>query len=112
MAGAQTQHYDDGNFEAEVLGSSQPVLVDFWAEWCGPCQMLGPTIDELAVEYAGRVKVGKVDVDKAVRVASRYDVQSIPTVILFVGGQPVERMLGLKKKSDYKTLLDAKLVAG
>ncbi len=107
MAGAHTLTFDENNFESEVLQSQTPVLVDFWAEWCGPCVMLAPTIDELAEEYAGRVKVGKVNVDQAPNLAARYGVQSIPTVILFDKGQPVERIVGAHPKSHYKQILDA-----
>lgn len=111
MAGPNTLTFDDSNFDAEVLKSSQPVLVDFWAEWCGPCLLLGPTIDELATEYAGKVKIGKLDIDRAQRIAAAYGVQSIPTVIMFKNGQPVEKMVGARKKGDYKVYLE-KLIAG
>jgi thioredoxin 1 len=111
MAGANTLKLDESNFDAEVLQSSVPVLVDFWAEWCGPCQMLAPTIDELASEYAGKVKVGKCDIDKAPGLASTYGVQSIPTVLLFEHGKAVERIVGAKHKREFKTMLDAKIGA-
>jgi thioredoxin 1 len=109
MAGANTLHFDDANFETEVLKSSTPVLVDFWAEWCTPCVALAPTIDELANDYQGKVKVGKVDVDKAPKVAAQFGILNIPTVIIFKTGQPVERIVGGKRKSDYKTLIDSKI---
>ncbi len=109
MAGENTLHFDESNFDAEVLKSPQPVLVDFWAEWCGPCLMLAPTIDELAGEYAGKIKVGKCDVDKAQRLASQYGVQNIPTVLLFANGKPVQRIVGAKNKRDYKAVLDQAL---
>jgi thioredoxin 1 len=108
MAGANTLTFTDANFDAEVIQSDKPVLVDFWAEWCGPCQLLAPTIDELAGEYAGRVKVGKVDVDSAQKVAFKYGIQQIPTVMVFDKGQPVERMIGAKNKREYKAILDAR----
>jgi thioredoxin 1 len=108
MAGANTKAFDDTNFDTEVLQASEPVLVDFWAEWCGPCKLLGPTIDELADEYAGKVKVGKVDVDKAGGTARRYNVQSIPTVVLFEKGEPVERFVGIRKKRDYQLALNSR----
>src|SRR5438132_2210 len=109
MAGANTLKIDDNNFETEVLKSSVPVLLDFWAEWCGPCLMLGPTIDELAGEYQGRAKVGKVDVDHAQSLAGKYGVQNIPTVILFQNGQPAVRIVGARNKREYKSAIDAAL---
>jgi thioredoxin 1 len=109
MAGPDTLTFTEENFESEVTNASEPVLVDFWAEWCGPCQMVGPVIDELASEYKGKAKVGKVDVDNASALASQFGVQNIPTVILFENGQPVERVVGAKRKSDYAQLLDARL---
>ena len=89
MAGANTLLFDEGNFEDEVLKSEVPVLVDFWAQWCGPCLMLAPTIEEIAATYAGKAKVGKVNVDEAARLASQYGIQNIPTVLIFhQGHQP------------------------
>ncbi len=109
MAGANVHAFDDSNFEAEVLNSDTPVLVDFWAEWCGPCQMLGPVIDEIADEYAGKIKVGKVDVDKAPQTAARFGIQNIPTVILFDKGQPVESFVGVRRKGDYQAAINSAL---
>ena len=86
------------NFVAEVLQSPLPVLVDFWAAWCGPCRAVAPTVEALAVEYAGKLKVVKLDVDEAGDVAGQFGVQSIPTLMLFKGGQPVEQLIGAQSK--------------
>ena len=88
----------DANFAEEVLQSSVPVLVDFWAEWCGPCKVIAPTIDQLSVEYAGKMKVVKLDVDANMEISSRYSVLNIPTLILFKDGHPVEKMIGALPK--------------
>jgi thioredoxin 1 len=88
----------DANFAEEVLQSSVPVLVDFWAEWCGPCKVIAPTIDQLSVEYAGKMKVVKLDVDANNEISSRYSVLNIPTLILFKDGHPVEKMIGALPK--------------
>jgi thioredoxin 1 len=106
MAGAHILTFDDGNFEAEVLKSELPVLVDFWAQWCGPCLMLAPTIEELAETYAGKAKVGKVNVDEAAGLASKYAIQNIPTVLIFHKGAPAERIVGAKHKREYQAVLD------
>ena len=101
MAGADTVTFTSANFKSEVLDSSTPVLVDFWAEWCGPCRMLGPTIDQVATEVKGKAKVGKLDIDSAQEVAVQLGIQSIPTVILFKNGQAVNRWVGIRPKGDY-----------
>ena len=88
----------DESFEQEVLNSEVPVLVDFWAAWCGPCRMIAPTVDQLAVEYAGKLKVVKLDVDQNPDVSGRLGVMSIPTLMVFKGGQMVERILGAVSK--------------
>lgn len=106
MAGPHTLEFTEDNFEAEVKNAEGPVLVDFWAEWCGPCKLLGPTIDELATENEGKIKVGKFDVDKGGAVTTDFGIQSIPTVILFKGGEVVERIVGAQSKDNYQRLID------
>jgi len=106
MAGEDTLIFSDDNFESDVLQSSEPVLVDFWADWCAPCRALGPVIDELATEYRGRVKIGKLDTDANQQTAIRFSVQSIPTIMLFKDGQMVKRWVGITPKKDFKSALD------
>jgi thioredoxin len=96
-------------FEEEVLKSETPVMVDFWAEWCGPCKALGPTIDIIAGEYAGKMKVYKLDVQTEPAVASKYGVSSIPTLLIFKGGEVAERLVGMKPKQDITARIDALL---
>ncbi len=91
-------HLDEKNFEAEVIRSSTPVLVDFWAEWCGPCKMIAPVIDQLSVELQGKMKVAKVNVDESPQLAGLYKVMSIPTLLVFKGGQPVDQVVGVMPK--------------
>lgn len=107
MAGANVQKFTDDNFKGEVLDSSEPVLVDFWATWCGPCRAIAPMIDQIAAENVGTIKVGKVDVDENRDVAMKYDIQSIPTLIIFKGGKPVQRMQGVQSKSKLQEALDS-----
>ena len=96
----------DANFSSEVLESTEPVLVDFWAPWCGPCRQLTPIIEELASEYEGSVKVRKLNVDEAGKTAQDYGISSIPTLLLFKGGEVAERVVGVKPKGHLKELLD------
>lgn len=105
MAG-QVQEFTDGTFQEDVLGSDQPVLVDFWAPWCGPCKMLTPTIEALAEKYSGKIKVGKLNTDENRQAAINYQINSIPTLIVFKGGQPVDRILGLQPQDRIAQLLD------
>lgn len=107
MAGANMQHFNDGNFEAEVLKSSVPVLVDFWAEWCAPCKALMPTIEAVASEFQGRAKVGKADLEQTMSNAAKLGVQSIPTVLIFKGGKVVSKIVGVKSKTEFTTALEA-----
>lgn len=94
------------NFDEEVLGAELPVLVDFWASWCGPCRMFSPIVDEFAEDNEGKVKVGKVNVDDEPELAARYSVMSIPTAILFKDGEIEETMVGVQSKEDLEALLD------
>lgn len=96
----------DANFEAEVVNSDKPVLVDFWAPWCGPCRMIGPVIEELAKEYEGKVKVCKLNTDEAQDTAGKYQISAIPTILLFKGGKVEQQLVGLQSKEDLKKQLD------
>ncbi len=107
MAGKDTLEFTDANFDTEVLNADKPVLVDFWAEWCMPCRMLGPTIDEVASTYAGKAKVGKVDTDSNRNVSVKYGIAAIPTVLLFHKGKIVKKFVGLTNKKDIEAALNA-----
>ncbi len=98
--------FTDGNFDSEVVKSGVPVLVDFWAEWCGPCRLMGPILDELAPAYAGKLKIGKLNVDENQNSPSQFGVMNIPTMIVFRGGKEVERIVGALSKSDLQKKID------
>jgi len=99
----------DTNFDGEVLSSDKPVLVDFWAEWCGPCRMLAPTIEELAAEYSGKAKVGKLDTDNNRDTAVKFGISAIPTVMVFKDGEVTKKFVGLPTKKELKAALDTAL---
>jgi thioredoxin 1 len=94
------------NFSQEVLKSTTPVVVDFWAEWCGPCKMIAPVLDELATEYDGKVKIGKVNIDEHQQLAINYGINSIPTLLFFKNGQVADQVVGMRSKRDLKTSFD------
>lgn len=99
----------DANFEEVVLNSDKPVLVDFWAEWCGPCRMVGPVVEELSIDYEGKAVVGKVNVDHNPGVSAKYGIRNIPTVLFFKGGEVVDKQVGAAPKSAYAGKLDAQM---
>lgn len=101
--------FTSAKFEEEVLQASEPVFVDFWAEWCGPCKMIGPVVEELATEFDGKVKIGKLNVDENGSTAQTYGVMSIPTLILFKDGKEIDRVVGFKPKEELVKLLKAAL---
>ena len=102
-------HVGDQDFESNVLKADAPVIVDFWAPWCGPCRMVSPTIDELAKEYEGKLVVGKMNVDENQVPASQFNVMSIPTVMIFKDGKPVKSIIGAQGKESYKKAIDEAL---
>jgi thioredoxin 1 len=106
MASSAVLELTDDNFESEVINSDKPVLVDFWAEWCMPCRMIAPTIDELANTYRGKVKVGKVDTDSNRDVSVKYGISAIPTIMLFKGGEVVKKFVGVIPKQEFVAELD------
>src|SRR5581483_3563491 len=106
MGAPNIQTLTQATFEADVLKSTLPVLVDFWAEWCGPCKMLATILDELAEEYNGRIRIGKVNIDEHQELAAQYGIRSIPTLLLFKQGQVAEQLVGLRSKKDLKASFD------
>ncbi|HRC86025.1 MAG TPA: thioredoxin [Thermoanaerobaculia bacterium] len=109
MASEKIVTISNDNFQSEVLGSSTPVLVDFWAEWCGPCRMVAPTLDQLADEMSGKVRIAKLNVDLNQDIAFQYQVSSIPTFILFKDGQVADRMMGAVPKSAFQSFINRNL---
>jgi thioredoxin 1 len=109
MAAINVETFTDGNFELSVLKAGVPVLVDFWAEWCGPCKRLAPTIDQLATDYAGKVTIGKLNVDDNPNTAFKFQIRGIPAVLLFKNGEVVDQVVGLAPKEDFVKVLDRHL---
>lgn len=104
-------HFDDANFDAQVLKSKVPVVVDFFADWCGPCRALSPIVEQLAKDFAGKVTIGKIDVDAAAEIPGRYGIAAVPTLILFKDGRVVEKITGLLPKADLRKKIEAMLAA-
>jgi thioredoxin len=106
MAAENVQTFTDGNFEASVLKAGVPVLVDFWADWCGPCKRLAPTVDALALDYGGKVTFGKLNVDENPDTTIKFNVRGIPALLLFKGGEVVDQVVGVMPKDDIKKVID------
>lgn len=106
MSGEQVVTFTESNWDQEVLKSSQPVLVDFWAEWCAPCRMMAPTIDSIADQFAGRAKIGKLNVDENGGVSEQYQIRSIPALLIFKNGQVMEQVVGVTSKDKLSSLLE------
>ena len=107
--GGDVLKVDDSSWESDVMQSPEPVMVDFWAVWCGPCQMVAPIVEELAKEYAGKLRVRKLNTDENPEVAGRYQIMSIPTILFFKNGQPVEKLVGVRPKRQFKEVIDSLL---
>jgi thioredoxin 1 len=110
MAGKNTLEFTDSNFDTDVLAADQPVLVDFWAEWCGPCRMIAPTVEAFADEYEGKIKVGKVNVDENNGTAARFNIRGIPTLLLFKGGKVVDQRVGAVGKTELVKMVEPHVV--
>jgi thioredoxin 1 len=106
MASSDVVTLEDGTFDSEVLKSEIPVLVDFWATWCGPCKAIAPVVEQIAVDFKGKVKVGKMDIDKHQVVAQKFNVRSIPTLLVFKGGKLVDHMVGARGKAELKQMVE------
>ncbi len=109
MAGTNTKTFTEAAFDADVLNAETPVLVDFWAEWCGPCRMLGPTIDAVADDFAGKAKIGKLNVDQEMGIAQRYNIRGIPALLLFKGGKVAGQLVGAVPKEEIAKLINSHL---
>ena len=107
MAAENVHEFTDDNFNSEVLEAAEPVLVDFWAPWCGPCRKLAPMIDELAGEYSGVAKIGKVNIDDNQQSAQEYGIEAIPTILIFRNGQPIQRFQGIPPKAKVQEAIDS-----
>ena len=106
MASDLIKNLEDGSFKEYIASAQTPVLVDFWAEWCGPCKMIAPVVEEIASEYQGKIQVAKVNVDNNRAIPSEYKISSIPTLVMFKGGNEVERFVGFRTKKELKSILD------
>ena len=112
MIDSRPQAVDTASFDAEVLGADRPVLVDFWAEWCGPCRVIAPVLDQLADDFDGAAAIRKVDVDQNTELAARFGIRSIPTLVVFKDGEPVETMTGVQSRAALKAAVDRYVVEG
>jgi thioredoxin 1 len=109
MVGEKVISVDKENFDVEVIKCDKPVLVDFWAQWCGPCRAVSPLMEELATEFEGKAKIVKVNVDEAGELASQFRIMSIPTIMLFKDGEVIEKIIGVRSKEDFKSILNNNL---